>query len=227
MWLRGIPLELLCFNQGSGSGGNSGTSGEGTGAGDGGGSGGTGDGDKGKEGGSGDDKAGTEGKTYTQAEVEAMVRDKQAQWKRGQETRDDAARRAADEAALTEKEEFKTLAGRRGERVTELEGQVTTLTQQVEGLTPRAEKAEAALAGMLKTQIDSLSKPLADLLGRMSPTEQAEWLAANADAVKQDTTTAVPNHGSSGAGNSGAGTANAGQTWLASRYGPRDAAGKK
>jgi hypothetical protein len=234
MWIRGrLPLDLLAFNNGGGSGGGSGNS-SGTGAGDGNG---TGDGQQGngeKDGKTeGEGKEGGEGKapekTLTPAEVEAIVKEKQAQWQRGQQKRDEDAKRAAEEAALTEKEEFKTLAEKRGTRVAELEPKVTELEAKAEGLTTELDRANKALAKTLEAQKSGLSKPVLSLLEKMSPVDQVEWLAENGAEVRKEGTAAVPNHGQSGAGNNGAGTSTAsyGQTFLQSRYGPRGGTEKK
>jgi hypothetical protein len=236
MWIRGrLPLEILAFNNGNGSGGNSGNSSD-TGGGDGNGTGGgsgTGDEKEGKVEGDGktEDKEGAkpQGKVLTEDEVKAIVLEKQAQWQRGQEKRDSDAKRAAEEAALTEKEEFKTLAEKRGTRVAELEPKVSELEAKTEGLTAELDRANKALTKTLAAQKVGLTKPVLSLLEKMPPVDQIEWLAENGAEVRKEATAAVPNHGQSGAGNNGAGTGTAsyGQTFLQGRYGPRGGTDKK
>jgi len=86
------------------------------------------------------------------------------------------AKKDADDKALEEKQEFKTLAEKRQAEIEQLKTQVTELSTAKE----QGEKYKAALESHLKTQIEKLSKPYQALISKLDPLEQIEFLTKNA-----------------------------------------------
>ncbi len=242
MWLR-IPRELLAYNHagagtgdasgngadaGHGSGDGTGGSGGSSGGGSGQGSGGSGDGGSGNgDGKSGD---GAAAKTFSQDDVNRIVQERLDKHKRTTDA--EATRRAEDAAAqaLKDNQKFEELAKTRETQLTTANGTIATLTADVETLTARVTAADEAIGKILAAQTKDLPPHLLSLLTRMTPAEQLTYLADNADAIKHETTTTIPNHGgaagsgaNNGSGNgagAGSGTGNVGlaQSWIASKY---------
>jgi hypothetical protein len=238
MWLR-IPVELLAFNQGSGAGAGDGS---GTGAGGSGGSGGTGTGGsdgksgegsgdgKGDDGKTGDDPAKPQGRTFTQAELDEIVKDRLAKEKRAAEARTENAKTEAAAQALKDNQKFEELAKTRETQLIAANGQIETLTAERDALTVRVTEADTAIATILTSQTKDLPPYIRPLLEKMTPAEQLTYLAANAEAIRKGSTQAVPNHsgsgtgaGSGGSGNgSGTGAGNPALSYIQSAYGRKD-----
>lgn len=120
-------------------------------------------------------------KRFTQAELDAIVRDR---LDRERKKADEQARKAAEDAEakkLAEQQEWQKLASQHEGRVKELE--------------PRAQQAdryEAALKAHLATQRTALPAHITALLDKLDVAEQLEWIAANQDALTPPATPATP-----------------------------------
>jgi hypothetical protein len=117
----------------------------------------------------------TEDKRFTQAELDAIVRDR---LDRERKKADESQRKAAEEAEakkLAEQQEWQKLASQHEARVKELE--------------PQAEQAaryEAALKAHLETQRNGLPAHLVELLDQMDVAAQLEWIAKHQDVIHPD-----------------------------------------
>lgn len=239
MWLR-IPRELLAYNNagagtgdasgngadaGNGSGDGTGGSGGSSGGGSGQGSGGSGDGGSGN----GDGKSGDgaqAGKTFTQDDVNRIVQERLDKAKRAGEAETQRQRDEAAAKALKDNQKFEELATQRETQLNTANGTIATLTAENATLTERVTAADAAIGKILASQTKDLPKHITALLTRMTPAEQLEYLAENADSIKHETTTGIPNHGGaagSGANNgsgtgAGAGTGGTGNQGIAATW---------
>jgi len=129
--------------------------------------------DKGKS------KAKKEEKTFTQAELDAIIDDR---LKRERKKADDAtekARKAAEEEALKKNQEWQKLAET---RATEID----TLTKEKTDLEPfkeQAEKYRTALTAILEKQKKSLPKFVLPLIEKMDPVEAMQYITEHAEEL--------------------------------------------
>lgn len=129
-----------------------------------------------------------EEKVFSQAQVDAIVTDRlQRERDKNKADADKAAREAADRAAA-EQGEFKKLAEQRQARVTELEAQVA----ESDAVKAKADRYEAALTAHLETQRKDLPKHVTELLDKLDPVDQLEWIAKHRDELGGGTTRTGP-----------------------------------
>jgi hypothetical protein len=115
-------------------------------------------------------------KRFTQAELDAIVKDR---LERERRKADDERKKAADEAEtkrLAEQNEFKALADRHEARVKELEPAAE-----------RAEKYAAALTKHLEAQRKDLPPHILELLDTRDPADQLDWIASHQDELSKGT----------------------------------------
>lgn len=128
-------------------------------------------------------------KKFSQSELEAILADRLAREQRKTTEAAEKARKVAEEQALKEQGQFKTLAEQHAARVAELEPRA--------GQVERFEKA-------LKAQVDELRKGLpahlTTLLDKMDAVEQLEYLAANRAKLVPQQTQAPNINGGAGTG---------------------------
>ena len=100
------------------------------------------------------------------------------------------AKKEAEDQALTEKQEFKTLAENRAAEIETLKGEIETLTEAQK----QGEKYKAVLEKHLKEQTAKLPKHIQTLLSKMDVLEQMEYLTENAKdlGVKLDSIDETP-----------------------------------
>lgn len=119
-------------------------------------------------GGTGDDKR------FTQAELDAIVRDRLAQAQRSAETKAQREREAAEAESLKEQSKFKELADQREKQLADLEP-----------FKDKAERYEAALKTHLDAERKSLPGHITALLDKLDVAEQLEWIAGNREAIEK------------------------------------------
>lgn len=127
----------------------------------------------------GNDPVKTE-KTFSQADVDAIVKDRIAREKRKADETAEKAKTEAEQKALLEKGEFKTLAE---QRATELE----TLRKDLEAAKTHeqtADKYRKALKERLDAEKKNFPAHVVSLLDKLDPLEQMEWITTNAEALK-------------------------------------------
>lgn len=93
----------------------------------------------------------------------------------------EAAKKAAEEEALKQKQEWKTLAEQREAKLKELE----PVPAQLEQLQGTVERYKKALESQLAESRKGLLPHLVALLDKLDPVEQLEYLAANQEALKK------------------------------------------
>jgi hypothetical protein len=120
-----------------------------------------------------------DGKTFTQEQVDGIVKDRLERERKTAEAKTQKDREDAEAARLKEQGEFEKLANQRAATITELEAKVT------EGEThkTRADRYETALKAHLETQRKDLPAHITALLDRMDPVDQLEYIAANREAL--------------------------------------------
>lgn len=116
----------------------------------------------GKNGGDGDGK---DQKTFTQAELDAIVKERLDREKKKQQ-----------EKALAEQQRFEELAQQRAQKLAELEPQLEQTNSQ-------AERYKAALEAHLTAQKDPLAEHILTLLEKMDPVDQLEYISTNREAL--------------------------------------------
>lgn len=111
-------------------------------------------------------------KTFTQAELDAIVKDRLDRAQRTAEAKAQKDREATEAEALKEQSKFKELAEQREKQLAELEP-----------VKARAERYEAALKTHLDAERKSLPAHITGLLDKLDPADQLEWIAANREAL--------------------------------------------
>lgn len=133
--------------------------------------------------GKGDDKQhGTGEKTFTQSDVDQIVKDRLAREKKKAEEEGDKARKKAEEESLAKNQEFEKLANTR-------QAQIDELTKQLQDAMPfkeQAEKYKAAMDGLIQTQTDKLPASIKELLAKLDPIEKLEYLAKHSKELNVD-----------------------------------------
>lgn len=118
-------------------------------------------------------------KTFTQAELDAIVKDRLERAQRKAQETEAKARADAEAKALAEQGEFKTLAEQRAQRIAELE-QATEASKSVE---KERDRYQAALRSHLDAQRAELPAHILALLDKLDVADQLEWISANRAAV--------------------------------------------
>lgn len=107
-------------------------------------------------------------KRFSQAELEAIVKDRLERQKRAADAAREKAEKDAADKALKEQGEFKTLAEQRA--------------AEIEALKPKAEYAEqleAVVTKLLDEQRKNVPKHIIALLDKLSITDQLDYITAN------------------------------------------------
>jgi len=113
-----------------------------------------------------------EDKRFTQAELDAIVRDRLDRERKKRETDDAKAREQAEADRLREQHEYQKLAEQHAARIQALEPQAA-----------QAERYAAALTAHLDTQRKGLPAHLVELLDQMDVAAQLEWIAKHQDVI--------------------------------------------
>jgi DNA polymerase III alpha subunit len=119
-------------------------------------------------------------KTFTQSELEAIVKDRLERSKRAADAQADKARADAEAKALAEQGEFRTLAEQRAERIKELE----TATEAGKQTQQQLERYQATLKKHLDSQRADLPPHITTLLDKLDVADQLDWLSENKAALK-------------------------------------------
>lgn len=118
-------------------------------------------------------------KTFSQAELEAIIEQRLTRERSKAQAAADKAKAEADQKALIEQGEWKTLAEQRAARVAELE----PLSTQVEQLKSDAKKYRDAIAKYADAAKANVPENVRALLDRLDPIDQLDWIATNAASL--------------------------------------------
>lgn len=127
----------------------------------------------------GNDPAKTDDKRFSQADLDAAIKDRLERERKKTEREKLEAEAKAKESALAEQGEFKTLAEQRATEIASLKAQVED-GQKAHKLIDRYTDV---LSKTLAAQLSQLPDPIKDLLSKHDPADALEWLAANLDKV--------------------------------------------
>lgn len=111
-------------------------------------------------------------RTFTQAELDAIVTDRLARATAAESRKRETAEKAAADAALADQQKFKELAEQRGERIAELEAQA----QQIETLTSERDAAHAVIAGLVEDELKLAPAYVADAISERTPVAKLDYL---------------------------------------------------
>ena len=131
-------------------------------------------------------------KLFTQAELDAIVKDRLERAKAKAETEAAKAREKAAADALAEQGEFKKLSETQAKQLLDMTTEKETLTAQLETATADARKYKEVVEGMLDTYKASIPEHVKPLLDRLDPVEQLAWINQNQDKVKISGVPATP-----------------------------------
>ena len=129
-------------------------------------------------------------KTFTQADVDKIVSERLEREKRKATDAANKAKEEAEQKALAEQGEWKTLAEK-------YQGEIQSLTATLESQKAH-EKTIERLTSVLKSRLETdrkgLPEPILKLLDRLDVADQMEWLASNPDMLKsaKDQTVGTP-----------------------------------
>jgi hypothetical protein len=116
-----------------------------------------------------------EDKKFTQAELDAIVKDRIDREKRNADAKAQREREAAEAKALEEQSKFKELADQRQAKIAELEP-----------FQAKSERYEKALTTLLEAERKGMPGHITALLDKLDPAEQLEWIASNREALATD-----------------------------------------
>lgn len=128
-------------------------------------------------------ESGEQGKperTFTQTEVEAIVKERLEREARKRARAEEEARKRAEEEAARRNGEWQKLAEQREQELQTLGAKVAELEQ----ILPRLEKYQAALQQYLAAERKGLPDPILKLLDKLDEADQLEWLSANREQIK-------------------------------------------
>ena len=131
-------------------------------------------------------------KLFTQAELDAIVKDRLDRAKAKAETEAAKAREKATADALAEQGEFKKLSETQAKQLLDLTTEKETLTAQLETANADARKYRTTVESLLAEHIKTVPENIKMLLDKLDPIEQLNWLAANQGAVKITGVPATP-----------------------------------
>ncbi len=128
----------------------------------------------------------TQGRTYTQAEVEATIKERLERERKKQE-RDTAKQKEQAEAqALEARAEWEQLAGKRQITINTYESTIAEL----EPMRDRVGALEGVLGEYVKAEREALPQHILDLLDEMPVEKQLAWIAKNREVITEPTTAA-------------------------------------
>lgn len=120
---------------------------------------------------------------YSQAEVDAILKERLDRAKRKADEETERRRQQEEQDRAKQQGEWQKLAEQHEARVKELEPVVA-----------KADRYEAALKTHLEAQRKDLPAHITALLDRLDVAEQLEWLSANAEAIRPQTTASTNGH---------------------------------
>lgn len=130
-------------------------------------------------------------KTFTQAELDAIVKERLERAQRKAAEQAEKARADAEAKTLAEQGEFKALAE---QRAAELEKAQRAL-ESAKHTEKELERYQTALKKQLDAARADLPTPIATLLDKLDPAEQLEWLAENRAELTKGDGVGSPAHG--------------------------------
>lgn len=137
-------------------------------------------------------KAKKEEKTFTQAELDAIIDDRLKRERKKSEDATEKARRAAEEESLKQNQQWQQLAETRAKEIDTLAKEKTEL----EPFKEQAEKYKKALDDQLAKIKEKLPKHLLPLIEKLDPVEAMAYITENAEALgaKPLTYSETPDH---------------------------------
>ncbi len=123
-------------------------------------------------------------KTFTQAELEAVIEQRLTRERNKAKADADKAKADAEQRALVEQGEWKTLAEQRAQRVAELE----PLSAQVEQHKSDAKRYRDAIAKYADAAKANVPESVRALLDKLDPIDQLDWITTNAASLTPDKT---------------------------------------
>jgi len=135
-------------------------------------------------------KAKKDEKTFTQAELDQIVKDRLERERKKAEEATDKARKKAEADALEKNQEWQKLAEKRQVDLDEMTKQKTEL----ESFKEQAKKYKAALDANLKKATEKLPKHILTLIEKMDPVDAMKYITDNAEVLgaKPDTYSETP-----------------------------------
>jgi hypothetical protein len=129
------------------------------------------------------DATGTEGgkteRTFTQSELDAIVKDRLERAERKAEDDRKKGEAAAEAARLAENSQYKELSEKQALEIVSLREQI----EQLDTLTTERDRYMTALLEVAKREREGLPDPVVELLDRMDVSEQLDWIAKNRESL--------------------------------------------
>lgn len=97
----------------------------------------------------------------------------------------DADKKKADEKTLEDQQAFKELADKRATELEEATNKSSELQASIEKTSEELEKYKAAVMAILETQRADVSEHVVELLDKLNPLEQMEWLGKSGTELKK------------------------------------------
>lgn len=127
-------------------------------------------------------------KTFTQAELDAIVSDRIQREKDKSAKEAEKARKDAEEKSLADAKEFEKLAQQRADSITKLEARV----QELEPVAARVAELEKLIKGHVDKEREGLPPHIVGLLDALPVEGQYKWLTDNGATLKAKVPAGVP-----------------------------------
>lgn len=120
-------------------------------------------------------------KTFTQEQVDAIIKDRLDRHEKKAAAAREAAERAAAEKALAEQGEYRTLAEQRQAEIDALKAQ----SKDADALAKERDRYAGALKAQLTAARADVPEHVLTILDKLDPVDQLEWLAANREHFRR------------------------------------------
>lgn len=115
--------------------------------------------------------------------IDSRLKDRLDREAKKREAAAQKAKEEAEAAALAEQLKFEELADKRAGKITELEGNLTTATGDLETANSQLKRYKTALTQQLEAAKKDLPEATLELLNRLDPVEQLEYLAKHGQSI--------------------------------------------
>lgn len=130
--------------------------------------------------------------TFSQADLDRIVKERLERAQKQAEAKTQKAREEAEAKALADQEKWKDLAEKHGTKLQTLEADLETRSTELETAAQRIERLGQALTAQLAAQKEGLPEATLELLNRLDPVDQLEYLAKHRGSLTANTNGVPP-----------------------------------
>ena len=129
---------------------------------------------------------------FSQADLDRVVEERLKREKAKAESAAQKAKEKAEAEALANQEKWKELAEKNGSTLTQIQTELEAKAGELETAAQRVERLEKALQAQLTSAKDGLPEAVLELVNRLDPVDQLEYLAKHKTSLGVKNGTGVP-----------------------------------